>query len=124
MTVLESGRVSLKSMRFYGYHGCLPEERARGQEYYVDVDLYIYIKAAAEGDDLEKTVDYSKVFKLTKEIVEGPARNLIETIAREIASKLMDAYRPDRVVVRVRKPSPPVGGEVDHAEAEVSLLLS
>ncbi|HOS49952.1 MAG TPA: dihydroneopterin aldolase [Bacillota bacterium] len=111
-------------MRFYGYHGCLPEERARGQEYFVDVDLYIYIKAAAEGDDLEKTIDYSEVFGLAKGIVEGPARNLIETVAREIASKLMDVYRPDRVVVRVRKPSPPVGGEADYAEAEVSLLLS
>ena len=24
-------RISLEGMRFYGYHGCLPEERARGQ---------------------------------------------------------------------------------------------
>ena len=39
-------RISLEGMRFYGYHGCLPEERARGQVFLVDGVLTLPLAAA------------------------------------------------------------------------------
>ena len=32
-------RLVLSGMRFFAYHGVLPEERAQGQEFLVDVEL-------------------------------------------------------------------------------------
>ena len=29
-------KIEIKAMEFYGYHGCLPEERQKGQSFFVD----------------------------------------------------------------------------------------
>lgn len=121
MPVMERGRISLSSMKFYGYHGCLPQERIDGQPYFVDVDLFLPLEKAARNDDLAQAIDYGPVYDTARRIVEETRRNLIEAIALEVAEKLMGLYNPDRIVVRVRKPRPPVGGFVEYAEAEVVL---
>jgi dihydroneopterin aldolase len=121
MPRFESGKISLSSMRFYGYHGCLPEERKVGQHYFVDVDFYLDLTQAARHDELVATIDYGEVFKLAQEELEGPSKNLIETLAFDVANRLMEKYHPDKVAVRVRKPKPPVGGFAEYAEAEIVL---
>lgn len=121
MPTMERGRVSLNSMKFYGYHGCLPQERVDGQPYFVDVDFFLPLEEAARQDDLSRTIDYGPVYEAARQVVEETRRNLIEAVAYEVAEKLMGLYNPDRIVVRVRKPRPPVGGFVEHAEAEVVL---
>lgn len=121
MPKVAEGRISLNSMKFYGYHGCLPQERVDGQPYFVDVDFFLSLEEAARQDDLSKTIDYGPVYEAARLIVEETRRNLIEAVAYEIAEKLMRMYNPERIVVRIRKPRPPVGGFVEYAEAEVAL---
>ena len=78
-------RISLEGMRFYGYHGCLPEERARGQVFLVDVVLTLPLAAAGASDDLAATVNYAEVFALARSVVEGAPCRLIEAVAERIA---------------------------------------
>ena len=73
-------RISLEGMRFYGYHGCLPEERARGQAFLVDVVLTLPLAAAGASDDLAATVNYAEVFALARSVVEGAPCRLIEAV--------------------------------------------
>lgn len=121
MRKVESGRISIKSMEFYGYHGCLPQERESGQAYFVDADFFIDLEPAALSDDLSLTVNYGDVYTVAGEVIGGEKRNLIETLAYDIASRLMDLYHPVKVAVRVRKPVPPLGGFAEYAEAEIVL---
>ncbi len=121
MRKIETGRISIKSMEFYGYHGCLPEERENGQAYFVDADFFIDLEPAALSDDLALTIDYGHVYIIAGEVIGGEKRNLIETLAYDIAARLMDEYHPQKVAVRVRKPVPPVGGFAEYAEAEIVL---
>ena len=46
--------VFLESMRFYGYHGVNPEERAQGQRFVVDVLIKADLHDAGMSDDLTK----------------------------------------------------------------------
>ncbi len=122
MFKVDRGKVSISSMEFYGYHGCLPKERRAGQPYFVDVDMYLDLEKAGTHDELAATADYSKVFEIAKSVVEGEPRNLIEAVSFDIARRVMQDFSPDKVTVRVRKPNPPVGGKALFAEAEVSLI--
>ena len=124
MFKVDRGKVSISSMEFYGYHGCLPEERRDGQPYFVDVDMYLDLERAGIHDELAATADYSKVFEIAKAAVEGVPRNLIEAVAFDIARRVMEGFSPDKVTVRVRKPNPPVGGKALSAEVEISLIRS
>lgn len=79
-------RIVLDHMEFYGYHGCLPEERQQGQTFFVDLTMQLNLRAAGEQDDLGQTVNYADVFTKIRGIVEGEPCQLIEAVAERIAS--------------------------------------
>src|SRR5699024_8955091 len=71
------------------YHGVFDHEKRQGQKFIVDLTCWMDFQEAAATDDLAKTVSYADLADIAAEIVEGPARDLIETVATEIAEKIM-----------------------------------
>lgn len=116
---MAADRLILQNMVFYGYHGVFAAEKELGQRFEVDVDLYLDLKQAGINDDLEATVNYVEVYTLIKEIVEEREFNLLETLAEQIADQLMAAFPLEEIVVRVRKPQPPIGGLMDYFAVEI-----
>ena len=105
--------VFLEGLRFYAYHGVNPEERAAGQRFTVDVSLSGDLREAGRSDDLARTINYSAAYKRVRAIVEGPPRDLIETVAEEIAAALLaDFPLADSVSVTVRKPEVALKGAI------------
>ncbi len=96
--------VFLEGLHFYAYHGVNPGERVQGQRFLVDVALRADLRAAGRHDDLDRTINYSAVYKRVRAIVEGPPRQLLEAVAEEIAATLLAEFPTDRVVVTARKP--------------------
>jgi dihydroneopterin aldolase len=112
------GTVRLQNAVFYAHHGVLKEEHRIGGRYEVDVSMDLNFENAAAGDDLEKTVDYEKVYALIKDIVMSNNFFLIERLAFLIAGSILEAAPiVVEVEVTVRKANPPVGGPCDCAEA-------
>ena len=95
-------------MTVHGRHGVLEHERASGQEFVVDITVWIDLADAATSDDLADTYDYAALAKLAADVVAGPARNLIEAVGGEIADQVMDDERVNAVEVVVHKPEAPI----------------
>ncbi len=112
-------RVVLAGMRFFGYHGALPEERAHGQEFAVDVEVETDLAAAGAADDLSQTVDYRPVYDAVRAVVEGAPKYLLEAVAEEIAQRLLAMDRVRAAVVRVRKPAVKLPGVVSYSAVEI-----
>lgn len=110
----------IKNASFYAYHGALKEEQHIGGKFEADVDIYTDFSNAAENDELEKTVNYEKVYRFINSIIHEKKYYLIETLATVIADELLKQFpRIQKVSVRVRKNSVPIGGLIDCVEAEV-----
>ena len=106
-------RIVLEGMRFYGRHGTLPAERELGQEFIVTVELRCDLRAAGTTDDLRETVDYSRVYRQVRAVVEGPPVGLTETVAERIATAVLGEHaRVEAVRVRVTKPQVRLDGGV------------
>ena len=88
---MASDRLVLENMVFYGYHGAFAAEKELGQQFEVDVELYLDLKSAAAADDLELSVNYVEVYTLVKEIVEEREFGLLETLAETIAGEILSA---------------------------------
>jgi len=113
-------RMTLKGMRFFGYHGVFPEENKLGQQFIVDVELRLDLSGAAATDDLERTVNYAELHALVKAAAEGPPFKLIEALAGNVASRVLDAYTiVNEVTVRVTKPHPPFDIHFDGVTVEL-----
>lgn len=114
---MSQGTVRLVNAVFYAHHGVMQEEHRIGGRYEVDVAVDLDFKEAAETDDLQKTVDYERVYRMVQELVTRNRFYLIEKLAYLIAHKVLDEYAyVCSVEVTVRKPNPPVGGTCDRAE--------
>lgn len=100
----------------------MQEEHQVGGRYEVDVSVGLDFQEAALHDDLERTVDYEKVYEFVRALVTENNFYLIEKLAYRIAQKVLATYPDvDNVEVTVRKPNPPVGGPCDRAEATYTI---
>lgn len=117
-----TGTVSLVNAVFYGHHGVMQEEHQVGGRYEVDVRVGLDFEDAAVHDDLQRTVDYEKVYEFVRTMVTQNNFYLIEKLAYQIAQKVLKTYpQVEGVEVTVRKPNPPVGGPCDRAEATYTI---
>ncbi|MBC3185710.1 dihydroneopterin aldolase [Corynebacterium sp. zg-331] len=102
-------RIELTGLACYGYHGVFPEERREGQDFLVDVTCWLDARPAAAGDDLALTLNYAELAELAHRVVTGPPRDLIETVAAEIADSAMARFDLLHAVeVTVHKPQAPI----------------
>ncbi|MGV0851248.1 dihydroneopterin aldolase [Mycolicibacterium phlei] len=101
-------RIELRGLRVRGNHGVFEHERRDGQDFVVDITVWMDLAPAAASDDLADTLDYGQLAQQAADIVAGPPRNLIETVAGEIADRVMTDDRVDAVEVVVHKPSAPI----------------
>jgi dihydroneopterin aldolase len=101
-------RIKLRGLKVRGNHGVFEHERADGQNFVVDITVWIDLADAATSDDLADTFDYGVLAQRAATVVAGPARNLIETVAGEIADDVMKDARVHAVEVTVHKPQAPI----------------
>jgi dihydroneopterin aldolase len=113
-------KITLKNMKFFGYHGVFAEEQANGQNFFIDAELFLDLRAAGKSDDLKDTVDYSEIYDIIKYITIEKRFQLIEKLADCISSEIL-IKNPliNEVLVRVRKPEAPMNGVLDFAEVEI-----
>ena len=105
---MPSDQIILQGMRFYGYHGVNPEEKALGQAYIVDLEAELDLTVPGISDDLQDTVSYTHIYRAARAIVEGESRNLLESLAQAIADRALADFPLETVTVTVKKPAPPI----------------
>lgn len=103
-----SDRIELRGLTVRGHHGVFDHERRDGQDFVVDITVWIDLSPAAASDRLSDTFDYGVLAQRAADIIAGPARNLIETVAAEIARDVMSDERVHAVEVVVHKPQAPI----------------
>ena len=114
--------IHLNDMEFYGYHGALPEENKLGQRFRLTVSLATDLAEAGQTDDLSKTMNYAEVYEMCKNIVEGEAVHLIETVAETVAGTIMTDFAEKVNGVRgvLIKPDPPIHGHYASVSVEIT----
>ena len=117
---MASDKIELVGMVFYGFHGVGVEEQSLGQRFIVDIDVSCDLSRPGASDDVRDTINYSDLYKLTRDIVEGPSRNLLENVADSIATAVLDRFEVDAIRVKVKKPEVPMKGSIlDYAAVEI-----
>nr|WP_239028840.1 dihydroneopterin aldolase [Pseudonocardia acidicola] len=98
----------MRGLRVRGHHGVFDHERRDGQDFVVDVTVWIDLDAAAKSDDLADTLDYGALAQRAAAVVGGEPCNLIETVSARIAEEVMTDERVHAVEVTLHKPQAPI----------------
>jgi len=96
-------RILLEGMSFHGRHGVRATERERPQEFKVDIEVDCDLSEPGRTDRVEDTVDYRQVHAIAKEVIEGESHQLLESLAAQMADRVLQLERVGGVTVRIAK---------------------
>ena len=115
------GKIYLKNIRLYSYHGCMDEEKKIGSDYVVNLKVETDLSASSKSDNLADTVDYVNLYSIVKEEMDQRAK-LLETVADRIINRVLKEH-PDviKASVKVSKKNPPIGGNVEEVAVKREL---
>lgn len=106
------GKIKLKNIKLFAYHGCLDEEGKIGSDYRVDLKIKGDLSHSAKTDALKDTIDYVHLNQIVKEEMAIRAK-LLETVAERIMNRVLrELLLVQKVTVNVSKINPPIGGNV------------
>lgn len=104
------GIIELEGMEFKAYHGCLEQEKARGNVFTVDFRGEADLMKAASSDNLNDTINYADIYEIVAEEMSIPSE-LLENVAGRIVEEIARRFpQLIRFSVRVSKRRPPVDG--------------
>lgn len=97
-------------MEFKAYHGCLEQEKIRGNSFTVDFRGELDLSAAAESDNLNDTLNYADIYEIVADEMSIPSELLENVVGRIV--KAIEKRFPElsSFSVRVSKKKPPVDG--------------
>lgn len=114
--------IRIRGLEIPACHGVKDFEKVNPQRFVFDADLFCDFYAAATSDDIEKTVNYSRVCAQIAEITRGNVFNLIEKLAYECAFSVMERFeRIEKITLTVGKPDAPVKQKFDTVAATVTV---
>ena len=121
---IKMGRIYLKNIRLYAFHGCMDEEEKIGSDYVVNVFVDTDLSRSSLSDDLKDTVDYVALHAIVKKEMSIRAK-LLEKVADRILKIILKEH-PEVVLVNVKvaKRNPPIGGNVEEVAVERELNRS
>lgn len=105
--------IILRGLKFYAFHGVLPQEIKTGAEFTIDLKLYADFSEAAIADTLDHTVNYASVYEAVKQEMSVRSQ-LLEHVSWRIAHRLLaDFPLIQTVEISLYKQNPPMGAECD-----------
>ncbi|TVR01735.1 MAG: dihydroneopterin aldolase [Deltaproteobacteria bacterium] len=106
--------ILVHNLEFVGHHGVYDEERHEGRRFAVDIAAHVETRGAGSSDRLGDTVDYRDLARIVLEVADGPSRHLIETLAEESCTRILDELPSVRQVeLTIRKYATGVPGDPD-----------
>lgn len=113
-------KISIKDLRLMILCGILPEELEREQPFSLDIDLYIDLSGFSSASSLEDSVDYGSVIDKVSSLIEGKYFELMETLANEITTTILNSFKVSAVTLTVKKLRPPLPSDLEYASVRMS----
>jgi len=99
--MVESTSIKIKDFKLYAYHGCLQEERDKGQYFYLNIKATL--KQSVSDDCLDSSIDYLKICSFVETLFKASKYNLLESLSLKICKKLIKAFDLSSVTVEIKK---------------------
>lgn len=119
---VKSSYILLENVKFYAFHGVLPQERKVGNDYQVSLRICYDISRAMVSDDVNDTLNYAEVYQLLSQEMSVPSA-LLERVAGRIGDRLFRKFPAIQSIdLTIIKVNPPMGADSEGAGVEVHLI--
>ena len=95
--------IHVEQLEMFAHVGVPDHERATPQRITVTITAWPKASLHGLGDDVGRTVNYSAIARLIRDVVEARRDKLIETLAETIAERLLRDLPIRRIRIELRK---------------------
>ena len=100
-------KITIVDLEVHYCVGVTDEERAKPQRLLLTVDMNFDFSSAAVSDRIERTINYQTVAEDLLKFGEGRSWKLLEKLVDNVAERVLTEYKPQAVMVEVKKFSIP-----------------
>ena len=112
--------LKIDNIRLWARVGVLKNERKLGQLFTLDIFLWANFEKCEDQDDINSTIDYSKLIEVIKYELMSFSCFTIERFSDEILKIINKNFEPNRVKIILTKCNPPITG----FEGKISIVRS
>ena len=102
--------LKIENIKLWARVGVLDEERELGQLFILDIFLWTNFENCTVNDDIEKTIDYSKLVQILKDQSKKIYCFTIEKYSNEILEIIDQEFKLSKVKIILTKCNPPITG--------------
>lgn len=114
-------KIIIKGLKIFAFHGVNQEEKCDGQDFELDITMFVDISTACKNDDLTQTVNYAKATKSITRAMKEKNFDLIERAADYVAETLIKEFEfLQSVTVLLKKPNAPMKATFDYVAVEIT----
>ena len=114
--------IRMEGMKFYAFHGVLPQENLVGAYFYIDLRLKTDFTHAAQTDELKETVSYADIHAVVQEEMKTTSK-LLEHVCQRIASRIFHDFNTiESIEISLFKENPPMGACAQRVGVEAHYL--
>ena len=115
------GKIKIKDLEIFGKHGAFENEAAIDQRFLISLEVGFDIVKAANSDNLEDTLDYSKLIEICEYVLAEPT-HLLESLAYRIAHFIRKQYPySGSIDVEIKKPDVQMKAYLEHVSVTYHL---
>ena len=102
--------LKIRNIKLWARVGVLDDERKLGQLFNLDVFLWSDFEDCTQNDDINKSVDYSKLVEILKNQAKKIYCFTIERYSNEILKIIDEEFKLKRIKIILTKCKPPIYG--------------
>jgi dihydroneopterin aldolase len=117
---MHKDKVVIKGLHCSIRLGVKKEEQEVRRNCELDITLFFDLSEAGKTDDLDRTINYSKVIDLVLELSQQVQYKLLESFAYRLFEEIFQRTAARRIHLRVKKMNPPIEGRFQYVGVELT----
>lgn len=113
-------KIIIKDLQIFAYHGVHEFEKTQGQNFVLDITLWVDLSLPCRSDNVNDTVSYSEIIKKVCEVFTAEKYDLIEKAAQVVCDAILADF--DKVAeceLCLKKPDAPIRADFGYVAVEI-----
>lgn len=116
---MRNDKIIIKGLHCSVRVGVKKEEQEVKRNCELDIWIYFDISAAGKSDELDQTVNYSKVIDIVQRLSQNVQYKLLEAFAYRLLHEIFENTAARRIRLRVKKMNPPIEARFEYVGVEL-----
>lgn len=112
--------IIVKGLKLFAYHGVNEEEKINGQNFILDIKVWLDLSVPCESDNVNDTVSYAKIIKKVRTVFTAEKYDLLEKAAQIVSDAVFEEF-PEVVECEIllKKPEAPIKADFDYVAVAI-----